>query len=85
MPVLTVVAEKDDLVTPDSTLELEKYISSNQKKTLTHKGGHVGLCISTSAQQTLWPQIAKWLQENYQIDSNFEKPERTEKTISVTV
>lgn len=61
MPVLTVVAENDDLVSPDSTIEINNYISSQTKKIIRFKGGHVGLCVSSSAQSSLWPQIADWI------------------------
>ncbi len=62
-PVLTVVAKKDDLVSPASTLELDRYTSGIEKTTMVYEGGHVGLCISTHAQKTLWPKIAQWLHE----------------------
>jgi polyhydroxyalkanoate synthase len=61
MTVLTVVAENDDLVSPESTVEINNHISSQIKKVIRFKGGHVGLCVSSSAQRTLWPEIAEWI------------------------
>ena len=83
IPVLTVIAEKDDLVTPASTLELEKYISSNEKTTMRYKGGHVGLCISSNAQKTLWPKIAQWLHEKHE-NKNLDLVKKVEKELSLT-
>ncbi|HET6590840.1 MAG TPA: alpha/beta fold hydrolase [Candidatus Nitrosocosmicus sp.] len=61
IPVLTVVAENDDLVSPESTIEINNHISSQTKEVIRFKGGHVGLCVSSSAHNRLWPQIAEWI------------------------
>ena len=34
VPLLTIVAEKDDLVSPASTLEVNNHVSSNERKTI---------------------------------------------------
>ena len=84
LPVLTVVAKKDDLVSPASTLELERYISSNEKTTMMYDGGHVGLCISTHAQKSLWPEIGQWLYEKSSTKNSLEKTKSSKDKIVVT-
>jgi polyhydroxyalkanoate synthase len=61
IPVLSIVAEQDDLVSPESSLAINEYISSKDNSTLKSPGGHVALCISSSAHNKLWPQVAKWI------------------------
>ena len=61
IPLLTIVAEKDDLVSPESTLEVNNYVSSKEKKTIRSPGGHVALCISKTAHERMWPEIAEWI------------------------
>lgn len=61
MPILTVVAENDDLVSPESTTEVNNHISIQIKKVIRFKSGHVELCVSSSAQNSLWPEIADWI------------------------
>lgn len=61
MPVLSVIAEKDDLVSPDSSTAINDYISSKDKSVLKNPGGHVALCISSNSHKKLWPEVAKWL------------------------
>lgn len=61
IPVLAVVAEKDDLVSPASTLAIFEYIASRDKDSFQIPGGHVGLCISKLAHEKLWPEIAEWI------------------------
>lgn len=63
-PLLTIIAEKDDLVSPESTLALNDLVSSKEKETFVLPTGHVGLCISTTAHQRLWPKVAAWILSN---------------------
>lgn len=61
VPVLSIVAEKDDLVSPASSAAINDHISSKDKSVLKNPGGHVALCISSAAHKKLWPEVAKWL------------------------
>ncbi len=63
-PILTIVDENDDLVSPESTLAVKDYVSSKDKASLTIAGGHVGLCISKMAHEKLWPEAAIWILSN---------------------
>ncbi len=60
-PVLTVYAEKDDLISPHSSLAISECISSKDKKAIGIPSGHVGLIIGTSAHEKLWPEIGTWI------------------------
>jgi polyhydroxyalkanoate synthase subunit PhaC len=61
MPVLSIVAQQDDLASPASSLAINDHISSKDTSVLENPGGHVALCISNSAHKKLWPEVAKWL------------------------
>lgn len=61
MPVLSVVAQQDDLVSPASSLAINDHISSKDMSVLENPGGHVALCVSNNAHKKLWPEVAKWL------------------------
>jgi polyhydroxyalkanoate synthase len=61
MPLLTIIAEQDDLVSPEATLAINDYVSSKDKRSISIPGGHVGLCISKNAHRKLWPEVAKWI------------------------
>jgi polyhydroxyalkanoate synthase len=60
-PVLSITADKDDLVSPASSVAINDYISSKDKSALNNPGGHVALCISSVAHKKVWPEVAKWL------------------------
>jgi polyhydroxyalkanoate synthase len=61
VPLLTIVVEDDDLVSPESTLAVASYVSSKDKLSLAIPGDHISLCISGMAHKKLWPEAAKWI------------------------
>ncbi len=61
MPVLSIIAEKDDLVSPAASAAVNDHISSKDKSVLNNPGGHVALCISNYSHRKLWPEVARWL------------------------
>ncbi|MEM3916213.1 MAG: alpha/beta fold hydrolase [Candidatus Nitrosocaldus sp.] len=63
IPLLTIVAESDDLTAPASTLAVNDHVSSKEKRVMSIPGGHVGLCISSIAHKQLWPSVARWMVE----------------------
>lgn len=60
IPILSIIAEKDNLVSPMSSLAIDESISSRKKEVFKHHGGHVSLCISDRAHKELWPKVANW-------------------------
>ncbi|HXS60230.1 MAG TPA: alpha/beta fold hydrolase, partial [Candidatus Sulfopaludibacter sp.] len=62
MPFLNVVAEKDDLVAPESSKALNDVLTeSHDKKLIEFKSGHVGLMIGKRAHKELWPKVGQWI------------------------
>lgn len=61
VPLLSIVAERDDLASPESSLAVSNYVSSSDKTDMKNPGGHVGLCISSLAHQKLWPDVTEWI------------------------
>lgn len=60
-PVLTLVAEHDDLVPPSSTLALKQYVGSTDVTTMTIDAGHIGLAVGSKSHRQLWPKAAMWI------------------------
>ncbi len=61
MPVLAIVAEKDNLTPPETTLPFFEKIPSKDKKLLISDKGHVGLTVSRSSHKKIWPQAVDWI------------------------
>ena len=62
-PVLNIIGEYNDVVHPYSSLPLLDHISSRDKRDLLFPVGHMGLTVSSTAHQKLWPQVSRWLAE----------------------
>ena len=60
-PLLLLVAEKDHLVPPSSTLALKRYVSSPDIESMSINAGHIGLAVSSKSHQQLWPRAANWI------------------------
>lgn len=60
-PLLNVVADKDDVVHPSSSLRLPEHVGSTDKRNLTFPVGHLGAVVSAGAMTKLWPQVGAWL------------------------
>jgi polyhydroxyalkanoate synthase len=65
VPLLTIVAEHDDLVSPESTLSINCFVSSKQKVSFVNPSDHIGLCISSAAHKKLWPEVSEWIIQQY--------------------
>jgi polyhydroxyalkanoate synthase len=62
-PVLTVVAERDQICPPDAAIALVKAVGSTQTRVLSIPGGHVGAVVGSKAKQRLYPELVTWLKE----------------------
>lgn len=63
MPILNVFATEDHLVPPASSEALERYVGSKDVTTISFKGGHIGIYVSSRAQKELAPALASWVRE----------------------
>ena len=63
MPVLNVYATEDHLVPPASSVALKDCIGTKDYKTLTFKGGHIGIYVSARAQKEIPSTISAWLRD----------------------
>jgi polyhydroxyalkanoate synthase len=73
MPVLNIVGNKDDLVSPKSSIPITEgddngdgcsgITSSKDRMLMEFPLDHVELCIGYDAHKNLWPQVTQWLKE----------------------
>jgi len=61
MPVLNVYASQDHLVPPAASKALATCCGSGDYSELCFRGGHIGIYVSSRAQQEVPPAIAAWL------------------------
>jgi len=60
-PLLNIYAEHDHIVSPASSLALNRLVSSEDITTLRVPAGHIGLAASRSAVRTTIPGLVAWL------------------------
>jgi len=63
MPVLVLAAEKDHITPPDAVMPFFEAIPSEDKKILMSDKGHIGLTVSRSSHERIWPEAVKWIVE----------------------
>jgi polyhydroxyalkanoate synthase len=63
IPVLNIYARDDHLVPPDSSKALAGSIGSKDYTEMEFPGGHIGIYVSSRAQETLPPAIADWIRQ----------------------
>jgi polyhydroxyalkanoate synthase len=62
-PVLNLVADKDHLVPPESSIPFNDAIGSEDKEVISFPAGHIGLSVGGRAVKELWPKVCGWLAE----------------------
>jgi polyhydroxyalkanoate synthase len=63
VPVFNIYGTTDHLVPPSSSLNLDKFVGSEDVTTVPVPGGHIGIYVSTRAQRELAPKLSAWLKE----------------------
>jgi class III poly(R)-hydroxyalkanoic acid synthase PhaC subunit len=65
MPFLNIVAQKDDLVAPNSSKALNDALTESRDKSIIEfNSGHVGLMIGKNAHKELWPKVGEWIKSH---------------------
>lgn len=63
MPILVIVASKDHIVPPESSIPLLEAVPSRDKRLIVVDKGHIGLTVSRSSHAKVWPEVVSWLIE----------------------
>lgn len=62
-PFLNVIAQKDDLIAPLSSIALNNAVGCRDKSMIEFPSGHVGLIIGRKAHKEVWPKVGSWLKD----------------------
>ncbi|WP_257628498.1 class III poly(R)-hydroxyalkanoic acid synthase subunit PhaC [Haloplanus salinarum] len=63
MPVLQVVGEYDHLIPPEASKPFNEKVASDDTEIMEFSTGHIGLSVSSSTHEHLWPNVADWFAE----------------------
>jgi polyhydroxyalkanoate synthase len=71
MPIVQVVGHYDHLIPPESSTQFNDLVASDVT-TLDQRTGHIGLSVSSSSHDDLWPHVAEWFAERSNPDAEGE-------------
>ncbi|AZH25256.1 class III poly(R)-hydroxyalkanoic acid synthase subunit PhaC [Haloplanus aerogenes] len=63
MPVIQVIGEYDHLIPPEASKPFNEVVASDDTEIMEYSTGHIGLSVSRSTHENLWPAVAEWFAE----------------------
>jgi polyhydroxyalkanoate synthase len=63
MPVIQVIGEYDHLIPPEASRPFNDVVGSDDTELKEFSTGHIGLSVSSSSHEHLWPAVAEWFAE----------------------
>ena len=60
MPVIQIMGEYDHLIPADASKPFNDVIGSEDVTTIEYATGHIGLSVSGSSHENVWPQVCDW-------------------------
>ena len=70
VPILQVTGEYDHLIPPESSRPFNDVVGSEDTTMMEASTGHIGLSVSRSSHEELWPNVAAWFRERSQPDAS---------------
>jgi len=78
MPIVQVVGHYDHLIPPESSTGFNDLVPSDDVTTFDARSGHIGLSVSSSSHDELWPNVAAWFAERSQPEAEHDDTEPDE-------
>ena len=68
MPVLQITGEYDHLIPSETSKPFNEVIGSDDTDVIEYPTGHIGLSVSGSSHEDVWPEVCEWFEERSQLD-----------------
>jgi polyhydroxyalkanoate synthase len=82
MPVLQITGEYDHLIPSETSKPFNEVIGSDDTDIIEHSTGHIGLSVSGSSHENVWPEVCEWFEERSQLDADDIEIENTSEVAS---
>jgi polyhydroxyalkanoate synthase len=69
MPVLQVIGEYDHLIPPEASKPFNDAVASDDTEIMEYSTGHIGLSVSRSTHENLWPAVAEWFADRSNVEA----------------
>jgi polyhydroxyalkanoate synthase len=70
VPILQIMGEYDHLIPPEASKPFNKVVGSDDVTTVEHPTGHIGLAVSSSSHEDVWPEVADWFHDQSEQTGN---------------
>ena len=70
MPVLQITGEYDHLIPSETSIPFNDVIASDDTDVIEYPTGHIGLSVSGSSHENVWPEVCEWFEERSQLDAD---------------
>jgi polyhydroxyalkanoate synthase len=60
MPVIQILGEYDHLIPPGASKPFNDVVGSDDVTTIEYPTGHIGLSVSSSSHEEVWPEVCEW-------------------------
>jgi polyhydroxyalkanoate synthase len=73
MPVLQITGEYDHLIPAEASKPFNDVVGSADVTTIEYATGHIGLSVSTSSHEEVWPRVSEWYADRqYEVSPDVE-------------
>jgi polyhydroxyalkanoate synthase len=77
MPMLLIMGEYDHLIPCGASEPFADVVGSDDVGQIKYPTGHIGLSVSSSSHEDVWPRVAEWFYEKSPVEAAEESPEAT--------
>ncbi|RJT04379.1 class III poly(R)-hydroxyalkanoic acid synthase subunit PhaC [Halococcus sp. IIIV-5B] len=66
MPILQITGEYDHLIPSETSKPFNEVVASDDTSVIEYPTGHIGLSVSGSSHENVWPEVCEWYAERSQ-------------------
>jgi polyhydroxyalkanoate synthase len=63
MPIMQIIGEYDHLIPPEASKPFNDIVGSDDVTTIEYPTGHIGMSVSSSSHEDVWPEVCDWFWE----------------------
>jgi polyhydroxyalkanoate synthase len=67
MPIIQIIGEYDHLIPPEASKPFNDIVGSDDVTTIEYPTGHIGMSVSSSSHEDVWPQVCDWFWEQSEV------------------
>ena len=67
-PIIQIIGEYDHLIPPEASKPFNDVVGSDDVTTIQYPTGHIGMSVSSSAHEDVWPKVCDWFHEKSEAD-----------------